>query len=127
MKNYLKTTLIAFVLISLGLMSCKKIYDLVSPSSLSLQQYTIQMKSRYSTVEEFRQGITQVNNLLVSYHINAYLDTLPNGLPNKDGRKLALSQFGYTILEKLNGNQQQVASAVYDVFHFDEATFSLIS
>ena len=76
---------------------------------------------------EFRQGILQAINFMGQYNIQAYLDTMPNGYPNKNGRKVPLVNFGSVILEKLQGNQQQVASAVYDVFHFDEATFSLIS
>jgi hypothetical protein len=85
------------------------------------------MKPRYSTIEEFRQGITQVVNLIQEHQIVAYLDTMQNGYPDKNGRKVPLTNFGSVILQKLQGNTDQVASAVYDVFHFDEATFSLIS
>ena len=34
---------------------------------------------------------------------------------------------GSQILQNLHGSQEQVQTAVYDVFHFDGATFSLIS
>ena len=122
MKKLLKQSVIAVLSICISLTSCKKCDFLNFGES-----HYIQYKPRYTTVPEFRQGIAQVINLVQQYHIIAYLDTLPNGYPNIFGRKAPLSQFGGQILEKLGGNQQQVESAVYDVFHFDEATFSLIS
>ena len=122
MKKVLKQLTIAVFIICISMTSCKKCDFL----NLGLN-HTIQYKARYSTVPEFKQGIAQVVNLIQQYHIWAYLDTLPNGYPNIYGRKIVLSQFGSQILEKLGGNQQQVEAAVYDVFHFDEATFSFIS
>ena len=119
MKKLLKRSSIALFFFALSITSCRK-ENIILPPEWAVQ-------ARYSSIAEFKQGIQQVVNLMQSYHINAYLDTLPNGYPNINGRKLPLSQFGYAILEKLNGSQQQIESAVYDVFHFDEATFSLIS
>ena len=80
---------------------------------------------RYSSVDEFKQGIIKVVNMAQQYNVVAYLDTLPNGWPNVNGRKVSLAQLGSVILEKLQGGQTE--SAVNDVFHFDGSTFSLIS
>ena len=55
----------------------------------------------------------------------SFLDTLPNGFPCITGRKVPLENIANAILQKLANNQ--VESAVYDVFHFDGSTFSLIS
>lgn len=81
----------------------------------------------YSTLDEFRDGMTKVAAELLSKEVVAYLDTLENGYPDPNGRKEPLSEFVYSILEKLGGNDQQIASGVNDVFHFDGSTFSLIS
>ncbi len=119
MKNlFKKFAVIVAVLVLFA--SCKK--NLFIPHG-----HTIQYQSRISSINEFKSGINKVLSLLQSYHIVAYLDTLTNGYPNLNGRKVPLSQFVYSILERLNGNQQQIESAIYDVFHFDVATFSLIS
>src|SRR2546423_3170268 len=126
MKRSLKTSFFLLVLVSLQLFSCKKLCDLM-PAQYNQQINNITLRSRYSTLSEFRKGIAQANALVASYHIYAYLDTLSNGLPDTYGRKILLCRLGYNILEKLNGNDQEVASGVYDVFHFDEATFSYIS
>ncbi len=100
--------------------SCKKIEEII-------KHRTIQMKPVYSTVSEFKLNLALVVNQIRSNRIYAYLDTLPNGKPDIYGRKQPLEYFGFDILEKLEGNEQQVRNAVYDVFHFDGATFSLIS
>ena len=121
MKKFFTISLFALFLLGVIFTACKKnVSDIKHPA-------TYELKPRYSSLNEFKQGISQVVNLLQSYRIIAYLDTMPNGFPDINGRKVPLSQFGYSILEKLNGNQQQIESGVYDVFHFDGATFSLIS
>jgi hypothetical protein len=109
------------LLMGLVLVSCKK------DDQTFQNQNTEKVQPRYSSLAEFRQGIAQVINLAGQYQIIAYLDTLQNGYPDKNGRKVPLVNFGSNILEKLYGNTDQVAAGVYDVFHFDEATFSLIS
>ena len=120
MKKRIYSILCAVAIVFVALVSCKK-------EICQQQNHQEQLVPKYSTLQQFKEGIAQVAQLLQSYRINAYLDTLPNGYPNVNGPKTALAGFAYSILEKLNGNQQQVQSAVYDVFHFDEATFSLIS
>lgn len=122
MKTLLFRSIIALLIGGTIIVSCKK--NFYSDHSNHQQEQT---RPVYSTIAQFKQGISQVVNFIQSYRITAYLDTLPNGFPNINGRKAALSQFGSAILEKLSGNQQQIESGVYDVFHFDEATFSLIS
>ena len=121
MKKLCQRLVLGLMILGITSVSCKK--DLSIPQN----QNTEKLQSRYSTMTEFRQGIAQVVNLIGQYQVIAYLDTMPNGYPNLNGRKVPLVNFGSAILEKLQGNQQQIASGVYDVFHFDGATFSLIS
>lgn len=121
MKKLFQRAILGLVLMSLSLVSCQK------ADPMEVGQTPENSKPRYSTMEEFRQGIANVVNLIGQHQIVAYLDTLQNGYPDKHGRKVPLVNFGSNILQKLQGNTEQVASAVYDVFHFDEATFSLIS
>jgi len=121
MKKLLQPTILSLILMAAVLVSCKKV-DLMSKN-----QDTEKVQPRYSSLAEFRQGIAQTVNLIGQHQIIAYLDTMQNGYPNKNGRKVPLVNFGSSILEKLYGNTDQVAAAVYDIFHFDEATFSLIS
>jgi hypothetical protein len=115
-----KTTPVLFALIVLSI-SCRKLCFQDSQNGNN----TTQLVPRYSTTDEFSKGISKVIGLIQQYQIIAYLDTLPNGWPNINGRKVPLAQFGSLILEKLQGGQ--VESAVNDVFHFDGSTFSLIS
>jgi hypothetical protein len=119
MKSLLKRTALVFLALALLIISCKK------ANNSGNQPNEAQERPVYSTLEEFHQKIAQLVNLIQEYHIYAYLDTLPNGYPNIQGRKVPLTQFGSSILQKLENNQ--VEAAVYDVFHFDGATFSLIS
>ena len=120
MKKLLQCTLLSALLLGIVMVSCRKSADIPPP-------YAEQVKPRYTTITDFTQGISQAINLIGQYNIMAYLDTLPNGYPNINGRKMPLVQFGSSIIEKLHGNQQQLESGVYDVFHFDGATFSLVS
>ena len=121
MKKLFQLRLLSLLLLSIIMVSCQKDNNVPkTPNWEVVQPY-------YSTLIEFRQGILQAVNLTGQYNIQAYLDTLQNGYPNRNGRKVPLINFGSAILEKLQGNQEQVAAGVYDVFHFDEATFSLIS
>jgi hypothetical protein len=112
---------LSFILFALGSLfsACKK-----TCTNDEIQQLQ-QVRARYSTISEFDQGIRQVISMATQRNVKAYLDTLPNGYPNVQGRTMLLSNFAYSIIEKLEGNQ--VVSAVYDVFHFDGATFSLVS
>lgn len=125
MKQLLNRSIISLLIFGFSLTSCRKECFLTQQQDAASHVYT--SVPRYSTIAEFRQGIQQVVNAIISNRIDAYLDTLPNGYPNVTGRRVPLSNFGYAILEKLGGSQHQIESAVYDIFHFDEATFSLIS
>ena len=121
MKRLCKHLLFAILALSLVFTSCKKLcLPFIDDSGNSTPT-----EPEYSTPTEFYSGICKVVALINEYHIYAYLDTLENGLPDIHGRKVALSEFGYQILYKLQNNQ--VESAVYDIFHFDGTTFSLIS
>jgi hypothetical protein len=126
MKQLLKRSALSLIIFALSITSCRKEGFLNSLQGVVHNQELIAVP-KYSTIGDFRQGIQQVVNLIISYRIDAYLDTLPNGFPDLNGRRVPLSQFGYSILEKLGGSAQQIESAVYDVFHFDGSTFSLIS
>ena len=121
MKKLFQNLALGIIIMGITSVSCKK--DLGIPQDQTPEK----VQHIYSSLEEFRQGIAQVVSQIQQQQIVAYLDTLQNGYPNKNGRKVPLANFGYSILEKLHGNTAQVASGVYDVFHFDEATFSLIS
>lgn len=117
MKKFLKITFLLAIATGLIFIACKK--------EQGLNDNTGKLKPVYSTVQEFRQGIAKVLNLVQENRITAYLDTLQNGYPDVHGRKVPLAQFASSILSKLD--QNKVEEAVYDVFHFDGATFSLIS
>src|SRR2546423_1147773 len=121
MKKILLFAMPGLIFLTFAFFSCKKNLENVPP--WAQPHHEIQYKAEYSTVTQFKQGISRVVNLLQSYHVTAYLDTMPNGFPNINGRRAPLSQFASYILEKLNGNDDQVHSAVYDVFHFDGETF----
>jgi hypothetical protein len=122
MKFLITRTLLVFVALTVLIFSCRKIcIDELGNTEIVVAE----VKPVYSTVPEFREGIAHVIQLIRDYEIVAYLDTLPNGFPNKNGRRISLLQFATSILQKLD--QNQVQSAVYDVFHFDGKTFSLIS
>jgi hypothetical protein len=88
-------------------------------------QHVTHGEPRYSTLEEFRAGLEKVAGMIQTENVVAYLDTLRNGYPNPRGRTMPLVKAVNLILDKLN--RGEVESAVYDVFHFDGATFSLIS
>ncbi len=120
MKNLLFKTVLSGVFFLFFSIYCKKNEELK-------HQRTIQMKPVYTSVSEFKLGIALVVNQIRTNGIYAYLDTLPNGKPDIYGRKQPLEYFGFSILEKLEADEQQIKKAVYDVFHFDGATFSLIS
>lgn len=123
MKTLFQLTLLSVVLLGTVMTSCTKECTPPLGGGGNWDKY----QPRYTKISEFQQGISQAVNLIGQYNIMAYLDTLPNGYPNINGRVTPLVNFGSLILEKLHGNEQQIASAVYDVFHFDGATFSLIS
>ena len=125
MKKIIQHSFLGLLFLGLVIVSCKK--NLADVPGWTQLPHTEELKPVYSSIDEFRQGIAKTVNLIQYYHILAYLDTLPNGFPNVQGRKVPLTQFGSLILEKLQGDQEQIKSAVYDVFHFDGATFSLIS
>lgn len=82
-------------------------------------------KPSYSTVPQFRQGLENVAQLIYQHRIKAYRDTLRNGDPDRNGRWIPLVDFVAYVFEKLDAGL--VDQAVYDVFHFDGETFSLIS
>jgi hypothetical protein len=119
MSALLKKSLLFLFISGIFFISCRKSCFLLNDKG------QITLVPRYSSVDEFRQGMQKVVSLIQQYQVIAYLDTLPNGWPNVNGRKVSLAQFGSLILEKLQGGQ--VESAVNDVFHFDGSTFSLIS
>ena len=110
MKKLFQPAILGLVLTGIALVSCKKV-DLISKI-----ENTEKLQPRYSTMAEFKQGISQAINLIGQYNVPAYLDTLPNGYPNyQNGRKVPLVNFGSAILEKLYGNQEQVASSRWPV------------
>jgi len=123
MKKLICRSILGLAALGLVVLSCKK--QLCPPPPAEHQTGTV--KPRYSDINDFRKGIVNVVSLIHSHGITAYMDTLPNGYPDLKGRRMPLEQFGYTILEKLQGSQLQIEAGAYDVFHFDEATFSLIS
>lgn len=123
MKKSVQFRLLSLLLLGVIMVSCQKAVDIPPPFYTAPEP----PQPRYSTLSEFTQGVSQAVNLIGQYNIMAYLDTLPNGQPDLAGRTSPLVYFGSQIIEKLHGNQQSVASGVYDVFHFDGATFSLIS
>jgi len=122
MKKLFKQLLISLSIITISITSCHK-----ENMSAPIPPPTWEVLPKTSSLTEFKQGIQQVQNYSQSYNLIAYLDTMPNGYPNIQGRKIPLIQITQSILSKLNGDEKQIESAVYDVFHFDEATFSLIS
>jgi hypothetical protein len=129
MKNLIIRVSILVLLVGLTV-SCRKTLDSLfrtSTTTTTIVYPPITIASTYSTLPDFKQGIAKVSSALQAKNVYAYLDTLPNGYPNPNGRKTPLSTFGYSVLEKLGGNSQQVYSGVNDVFHFDGSTFSLIS
>ena len=121
MKKLLQLSFLSLLLLSTVMVSCRKENTIVPPPE------NIVIQPWFSTIPEFQQGIAKVVNLSGEYNIIAYLDTMQNGYPDRNGRKVPLVNFGTGILQKLHGNTEQLASGVYDVFHFDGATFSLIS
>ena len=121
MKKLLQLSFLSLLLLSTVMVSCRKENTIVPPPE------NIVIQPWFSTIPEFQQGIAKVVNLSGEYNIIAYLDTMQNGYPDRNGRKVPLVNFGTSILQKLHGNTEQLASGVYDVFHFDGATFSLIS
>jgi hypothetical protein len=88
-------------------------------------QHVTQGKPRYSTLEEFHAGLEKAAGMIQAENVVAYLDTLRNGYPNLRGRTVPLVKVVNLILDKLN--RGEVEAAVHDVYHFDGATFSLIS
>ena len=121
MKKLFQISLLGLFMLSTVMVSCRKENGIIPPPD-----YTA-MKFRYTLTSEFQQGVSQAVNLIGQNNIMAYLDTLQNGYPDRNGRKQPLIILASTILQKLHGNAEQIASGVYDVFHFDGATFSLIS
>jgi len=113
----------ALLFVLLAVFSCKKTgIDITDDLHHDHPQ---QSASFYSTVNEFGQGINKAANLIQSSQIWAYKDTTIDGKPDINGRKEPLIVYVQRILEKLQGGK--VEAAVYDVFHFDGQTFSLIS
>ena len=82
-------------------------------------------KPYYSSLNEFIQGLNRAGNMIEANRIMAYTDTTHDGKPEINGGKFPLIQLVKQILSKLQNGQ--VETAVYDVFHFDGRTFSLIS
>jgi hypothetical protein len=74
----------------------------------------------------FQVGMEKTITDIRSNNVYAYLDTLPSGYPDVEGRKTPLADLGGTILEKLSSSNEFEAG-VYDIFHFDGQSFSLIS
>ena len=121
MKKSLQLRLLSLLLLGITMVSCQKDNGVPPPPDWTAVQ------PRYTSMPDFLLGVSQAVNLIGQYNIKAYLDTLPNGFPNLTGRTTPLVIIGSRILQNLHGNQEQVVSGVYDVFHFDGATFSLIS
>ena len=80
MKKLFQPAILSIILMGVVLLSCKK------DNQISQNQNTEKVQPRYSSLAEFKQGIAQVVNLAGQYQIIAYLDTLQNGYPDKNGR-----------------------------------------
>lgn len=114
---------LAFVLLTI--FSCRKTQNDTCSGANHQEDHFKPGTPYYSSLAEFTQGINRVANLVEANHILAYRDTTRDGKPDINGRKELLIQDVQQILNKLQNGQ--VEQAVYDVFHFDGATFSLIS
>ncbi len=83
------------------------------------------MEYRYSTIEELTQALITIDSLCQAHEVMAFMDTLPNGLPDPDGEVLPLSlHIGYIFELVASG---ELVLAVYEIYRFDGEPFSLIS
>ncbi len=87
--------------------------------------YVTNTKPLYSTVEEFREKLEIIVGIIKKNKILAYADTLEDGYPDPKGKTFPLIDFINTIIEKIDNNE--LDSAVNDIYHFDDSPFSLIS
>ena len=95
MKKLFQLNLLSLLLLGIIMVSCQKENNVPKPPSWVVVQ------PHYSTLVEFRQGILQAINLMGQYQVIAYQDTLQNGYPNKNGRKVPLVNFGSAILIRI--------------------------
>lgn len=79
----------------------------------------------YSTVDEYRAALIKLDSIAFSNGLIAYLDTLPDGMPDTNGNKLPLSDVINHIIFKLE--QGEIEMAVDLTYKFDGQPFSLIS
>ena len=83
------------------------------------------MEYRYSTVDELAAAIIKIDSICQANEIIAFLDTLPNGLPDPNGEVMSLSiHVGYIYELVVSG---QLVDAVYEIYRFNGQPFSLIS
>ncbi len=83
------------------------------------------MEYRFSTVGELAAALIKIDSLCQAHEVMAYMDTLPNGLPDTNGEVIPLSlRIGYIYELVMN---EQLIEAVYDIYRFDTEPFSLIS
>jgi hypothetical protein len=121
MKQLLTKTMLGFFAVAMILFfACKK--EVINHHD---DDFVFKTRPVYSTLAQFRQGLATVANMCQMRQLVAYEDTTSEGLPDIRGRKTWLAHKAYGVLEKLD--QNLVEQAVYDVFHFDGETFSLIS
>lgn len=88
-------------------------------------EYKVVLKDYFSSQREFRSALVAVDSLIRVNKVVAYLDTLPDGEPNRAGRTRPLSEYVYSILAQIDSGR--IESAMHDVFRFDGSPFSLIS
>lgn len=121
MKSILTKSLIGlFTMTIILLWACKKQFP-----HQEKQGPTFEERALYSTPEQFKQAMAKVANLISANQVIAFLDTTQDGYPDVRGRQVPLEIIAFHILSKLENNQLE--QAVYDIFHFDGETFSLIS
>lgn len=89
------------------------------------KQPDVQYEDHLSDTAEFRNSLMRIDSLVNAYGIPAFLDTLPDGMPDCHGPVMPLTQLVKAIIAKTDHGD--LASAVHDVYHFDGSTFSLIS
>ncbi len=125
MKTRILITLSTVLFVLLTIFSCKKNHEHDCAGDHCTIDHNKAGIPYFSSAAEFTQGISRVANLVEANRIIAYRDTTRDGKPDIQGRREPLIQDVLHILELLQSGQ--VNTAVHNVFHFDGATFSLIS
>jgi hypothetical protein len=107
-------------------LSCKKDQCSDKGYSSSVCDNRYPLKPYYTPFNDFTGGMEKVVTDIKVNNVYAFLDTLPNGYPDVEGRKNPLYDFASSIMDELNSSNE-IDSGLYDIFHFDGSSFSLIS